>query len=224
MNLSWDDAAQYTQWLRRQTGRPYRLPTEAEWEYAARSGTTSAYSWGEQVGVAKANCSGCGGSYDPQLPAPVGSFPANPWGLFDMEGGIAEWVEDCWHRNYDGAPANGTAWQAPHCASHVLRGGSWKNPPKDITVSTRNYYDTSVRYLANGARVAMALTGERTEADDLPPSPASGSATPPKARTIGSRQTLAPVTSAAPAPPPGTVVCYDAKADKFVISAGSCPR
>jgi formylglycine-generating enzyme required for sulfatase activity len=160
MNLSWDDAKQYVQWLERATGRPYRLPSEAEWEYAARSGTTTNYAWGAQAGVAMANCSGCGGSYDPQLPALVGSFPANAWGLYDMAGGIAEWTEDCWHVSYDKAPANGAAWLSPRCTAHVLRGGSWKNPPKDVMVSTRNYYDTSVRYVANGVRVALSL-GER---------------------------------------------------------------
>jgi len=160
MNLSWDDAKQYVQWLERATGRPYRLPSEAEWEYAARSGTTTNYAWGTQAGVAMANCSGCGGSYDPQLPALVGSFPANAWGLYDMAGGIAEWTEDCWHVSYDKAPANGAAWLSPRCTAHVLRGGSWKNPPKDVMVSTRNYYDTSVRYVTNGVRVALSL-GER---------------------------------------------------------------
>jgi formylglycine-generating enzyme required for sulfatase activity len=160
-NLSWDDAAQYGQWLRRLTGKPYRLPTEAEWEYAARAGTTSAYSWGGQIGTAKANCSGCGGTYDPHQPAAVGSFAANPWGLHDMLGGVAEWVEDCWRKNYDGAPTNGSAWVAPRCSQRVLRGGSWKNPPPDVTVSSRNFYDASVRYAANGMRVALGLGEQR---------------------------------------------------------------
>jgi formylglycine-generating enzyme required for sulfatase activity len=161
MNLSWDDAVQYVQYLKQSTGKPYRLPSEAEWEYAARAKTNSPYPWGAQPGAAMANCNGCGGSYDAQLPASVGSFPPNKWGLYDMAGGVAEWVEDCWHRNYDGAPANGAAWLSPRCTAHVLRGGSWKNPPKDVMVSTRNYYDTSVRYIANGVRVALSLTAGR---------------------------------------------------------------
>src|SRR5690348_16696749 len=107
MDLSWDDATKYAQWLRSLTGKPYRLPSEAEWEYAARAGTTTPYPWGKEIGVARANCSGCGGTYDPKLPAAVGSFPANPWGFHDMQGSVAEWTEDCWHKSYEGAPANG---------------------------------------------------------------------------------------------------------------------
>lgn len=157
MNLSWDDAAQYVQWLRGLTGKAYRLPSEAEWEYAARAGATTPYPWGKEVGVARANCSGCGGTYDPKLPAAVGSFPPNAWGLYDMLGGVAEWTEDCWHKNYEGAPSNGSPWPAAHCQERVLRGGSWKNPPADLTVGSRNFYDASVRYVANGLRVALTL-------------------------------------------------------------------
>jgi formylglycine-generating enzyme required for sulfatase activity len=157
MNLSWDDATKYVQWLRSLTGKPYRLPSEAEWEYAARAGATTSYPWGKEIGVARANCSGCGGTYDPKLPAAVGSFPPNAWGLYDMQGGVAEWTEDCWHKNYESAPTNGSAWQSPRCSDHVLRGGSWKNPPTELTASSRNFYDGSVRYVANGLRVAVSL-------------------------------------------------------------------
>ena len=156
MNLGWEDAAQYVEWLGRTTGKPYRLPSEAEWEYAARAATATPYPWGREIGVARANCNGCGGSYDPKLPAAVGSFPPNAWGFYDMLGGVAEWVADCWHKNYDGAPANGSPWQTAHCRERVLRGGSWKNPPSDLTVSSRNFYDVSVRYIANGLRVAVS--------------------------------------------------------------------
>jgi formylglycine-generating enzyme required for sulfatase activity len=157
MDLSWDDATKYVQWLRSLTGKPYRLSSEAEWEYAARAGATTPYPWGKEIGVARANCSGCGGTYDPKLPAAVGSFPPNAWGLHDMQGGVAEWTEDCWHKNYEGAPANGSAWQSRRCTERVLRGGSWKNPPSDLTVSSRNFYDGSVRYVANGLRVAVTV-------------------------------------------------------------------
>lgn len=156
-NLSWEDAAEYVQWLRKTTGKPYRLPSEAEWEYAARAGTTTAYPWGEAVGMAKADCKGCGGPSGGAHPAGVTAFPANPWGFYDMQGGVAEWTEDCWHASYAGAPANGSAWSAPHCRAHVLRGGSWMNPPSDITVSSRNFYDIGVRYEADGVRVALSL-------------------------------------------------------------------
>ena len=156
-NLAWDDAIQYTRWLSGLTGKPYRLPAEAEWEYAARAGSSTKYYWGDEIGIAKAHCRGCGSPYDAHAPSPIGSFAANAWGLFDMLGGVAEWTEDCWHSSYKGAPANGIAWHGTPCAAHVLRGGSWMNPPSDLTVSSRNYYDASVRYIANGMRVALSL-------------------------------------------------------------------
>jgi formylglycine-generating enzyme required for sulfatase activity len=156
-NLSWDDAVQYVQWLSAKTGKPYRLPSEAEWEYAARAGTPTSYYWGSDVGVGKADCKGCGGPYAADRAAAVDAFPPNPWGLYGMLGGVAEWVEDCWHTSYTKAPADGSPWRAPHCTSHVLRGGSWMNPPQDLTVSSRNFYDASVRYVANGMRVALSV-------------------------------------------------------------------
>lgn len=156
-NLSWDDAIQYVQWLRQTTGNPYRLPSEAEWEYAARAGAATRYSWGEQAGTGQADCEGCGGPHNPRSPGDVSAFPANAWGLFGMHGGVAQWVEDCWHPTYQGAPSDGSAWQTPNCPRHVLRGGSWKNPPSGITVSGRNFYDSGVRYLANGMRVALTV-------------------------------------------------------------------
>jgi formylglycine-generating enzyme required for sulfatase activity len=160
-NVSWADATQYTAWLRETTGKPYRLPSEAEWEYAARAGTTTRYPWGREIGAAKVNCNGCGGGgYDPQTAA-VGSFPPNPWGLHDMLGGVAEWVADCWHTTYERAPADGTSWDAPRCGQRVLRGGSWRSQPADLTVSARNFYDAPVRYPANGFRVALSLSEGR---------------------------------------------------------------
>jgi formylglycine-generating enzyme required for sulfatase activity len=157
-NLSWTDAQQYAGWLRQRTGKPYRLPSEAEWEYAARAGSTARFgALGDQVGVGRVNCDGCGGSHDPHRPADVDAFPPNPWGLYAMLGGVAEWVEDCWHATYQGAPANGSAWVGGSCERRVLRGGSWKNPPSDVTVSARNFYDASVRYVANGVRIALSL-------------------------------------------------------------------
>ena len=156
-NLSWDDATQYVQWLAARTGKPYRLPSEAEWEYAARAGTNSRYFWGNDVGVGKAKCTGCGGPRDPLHPANVASYAPNAWGLYDVQGGVAEWVEDCWHSTYQGAPADGSPWHGSFCSKHVLRGGSWNSPPGDITVSSRNFYDANVRYLTNGVRIALTL-------------------------------------------------------------------
>ncbi|HSU05593.1 MAG TPA: SUMF1/EgtB/PvdO family nonheme iron enzyme [Acetobacteraceae bacterium] len=156
-NLSWEDAAQYLRWLEKITGKPYRLLTEAEWEYAARAGTATRYAWGEEVRPGRADCEGCGPTHDRARPADLGSFPPNAWGLYDMEGNIAEWVDDCWHSSYQGAPAGGEAWRSASCGTHVLRGGSWNNPPSDITVSSRNFYDGNVRYPGNGMRVGMTM-------------------------------------------------------------------
>ena len=157
VNLSWNDAMQYVQWLSQATAKAYRLPSEAEWEYAARAGSGTRYSWGDRAGKGQVDCKGCGGPQDSRGPAEVTAFPANPWGLSGMGGGVAQWVEDCWHPTYQGAPAHGTAWRMEGCQQNVLRGGSWLSPPSDVTVSGRNPYDTSVRYLANGMRVALSL-------------------------------------------------------------------
>ncbi|MBV9654077.1 MAG: SUMF1/EgtB/PvdO family nonheme iron enzyme [Acetobacteraceae bacterium] len=157
-NLSFADATEYVAWLRKETGKPYRLPSEAEWEYAARAGATTRYAWGDQVGTGHADCEGCGGAHDRRHPQPVDAFPPNRFGLSGMGGAVAEWVEDCWHSSYQGAPRDAFPWRTPNCMSHVLRGGAWTSGPKDITVSSRNYYDTSVRYPANGVRVAQDQT------------------------------------------------------------------
>ena len=155
-DLSWTDAHRYTEWLSASTGKQYRLPTEAEWEYAARAGTETAYWWGSRMIADVADCKGCGGPYDPKRPLDVGSLKANPFGLYDMAGGVAEWVDDCWHRDYHGAPQNGSTWQTQDCREHVLRGGSWRNESTDVRVSAREFYDTTVRYPANGMRVARS--------------------------------------------------------------------
>jgi formylglycine-generating enzyme required for sulfatase activity len=153
-NLSWKDAADYVGWLAKTTGKPYRLPTEAEWEYAARAGTTSAYWWGETARAENAECKDCGGIVDERKPAPAGSLAANAWGLSGMNGGVAEWVADCWFPSHAGAPADGKARDKPHCTRRVLRGGSWLNDHTYVTSSSRLDYDANVRYPANGFRVA----------------------------------------------------------------------
>jgi formylglycine-generating enzyme required for sulfatase activity len=156
-NLSWNDAQQYVAWLSQNTGHDYRLPSEAEWEYAARGGTSSRYWWGEKIAPKMANCKGCGEPYDPRQPASVGSFPANPLGLQDMTGGVAQWVADCWHPNYQGAPVDGSAWSEPGCRENVLRGGSWRNDASYARSASRTYYDSGVRYPAHGFRVARSF-------------------------------------------------------------------
>ncbi|MFZ0850307.1 MAG: SUMF1/EgtB/PvdO family nonheme iron enzyme [Hyphomicrobiaceae bacterium] len=156
-NVSWDDAQQYTLWLSRSTGEKYRLPTEAEWEYAARAHTSTRYWWGDTVGTMLANCSDCGGRQDARTPLPVGSFKSNSFGLHDMHGGVAQWVADCWFPNYQGAPTDASARDQKNCQKRVLRGGSFRTDRETITASARGNYDSSVRYIAHGFRVARDL-------------------------------------------------------------------
>jgi formylglycine-generating enzyme required for sulfatase activity len=138
IHIKWDMAQQYVQWLSRKTGKRYRLPSEAEWEYAVRAGTTTPFGLGERVNPDQVNMAG-GFTYngsskgiDRQRTVPVGSLPANPWGLHEVHGNVWEWVLDCWHEDYRGAPTNGSAW-IKGCSQqdrHVLRGGGWYDTAK----------------------------------------------------------------------------------------------
>jgi formylglycine-generating enzyme required for sulfatase activity len=131
INVSWDDAQQFISWLNRKTGKRYRLPSEAEWEYAARAGTSTRFSTGDCITTAQANfdgnspASGCPKGESRGQTAPVGSFSANPWGLFDMHGNVWEWTQDCWKDSYYGAPDDGSARADGDCGRRVNRGGSW---------------------------------------------------------------------------------------------------
>jgi formylglycine-generating enzyme required for sulfatase activity len=156
-DVSWDDAQQYVKWLAMATGKPYRLPTEAEWEYAARGGTTTRYWWGEQMAQGKANCKECGPPWDANGPANAGTFAANPFGLHDTSGSVWEWVGDCWHTSYKDAPSDSRVWEQPNCRARVIRGGSWREGAYYMVVSTRFNYDASVRHSQNGFRVARNL-------------------------------------------------------------------
>ena len=126
---SWSDARSFIDWLNRKIGGNYRLPTEAEWEYAARAGSDAKFSWGNDVGNNRANCDSCGSQWDGGLAAPVGSSPANAWGLHDMHGNVSEWVQDCWNDSYEGAPTDGSAWESGDCSQRVVRGGNWLKSP-----------------------------------------------------------------------------------------------
>ena len=110
INVSWYQVQRYVEWLSRLTGKKYRLLTEAEWEYAARAGTTTKYFWGDDVGKGNANCDRCDSEWDNKQTAPVGSFKANPFGLHDLHGNVWEWTQDCLNKSYAGAPDDGTAW------------------------------------------------------------------------------------------------------------------
>jgi formylglycine-generating enzyme required for sulfatase activity len=145
--LGWRDAQRYIAWLNgkvrlehpdaaRPQG-PYRLPTEAEWEYAARAGTTTARWWGDDLGVGDANCNGCGSIWDDRLLADVGSFAPNPFGLYSMLGNAWQWTADCWHPSYVGAPEDGSAWSEDNCANYVIRGGSWDTLPVFVRSAAR---------------------------------------------------------------------------------------
>jgi formylglycine-generating enzyme required for sulfatase activity len=146
--LDWNDANAYLDWLNAKvrqerpqlSGRPgpYRLPSEAEWEYAARGGTATARWWGETIGNGNANCNGCGSRYDYRTLADVDSFALNPFGLYGVLGNAWQWTADCWHESYAGAPADGSAWLTGDCSKHVLRGGAYNNVPIFIRSATRS--------------------------------------------------------------------------------------
>jgi formylglycine-generating enzyme required for sulfatase activity/class 3 adenylate cyclase len=155
-NVSWSDAKQYVAWLAETTRKPYRLPSEAEWEYAARGGTQTRYWWGDQFQPGMVNCKNCSDIPAIDQPVKVGSLKPNPFGLFDMGGAIDQWVEDCWHKTYQGAPADGSAWVENECPSHVMRSGSWRKDSAYARTSNRGSYDTNVRYPTHGFRVALS--------------------------------------------------------------------
>ena len=157
VNVPWQDAQEYVASLSSQAGAQYRLPSEAEWEYAARAGTTTAYSWGNEIGNNRVNCNGCGSQWD-RMTAPVGSFGANAWGLHDMHGNVEEWTEDCWHGSYDGAAADESAWTVGgDCSRRVVRGGSWFDVPRLLRVAFRNWRNVGYRESNLGFRVARTL-------------------------------------------------------------------
>ncbi len=137
INVSWQDAVAYTEWLSRKTRQAYRLPTDAEWEYAMRAGNASRFWWGDEPGIARANCEGCGSLWDGDKTAPVGSFAPNPFGLYDTAGNVFEWVADCYNNSYADAPADGSAFDKPGCGKRVIRGGAWSFPSQEIRSANR---------------------------------------------------------------------------------------
>ncbi len=157
VNVSWNDANAYADWLQEQTGLPYRLPSEAEWEYAARGKTESAYWWGDQLEQNRAVCYDCGSSYDGKQPAPVGSFPANPFGLFDINGNVYEWTGDCYNDTYIEAPTDGSTWSTGQCSLRVMRGGSWYDIGRLARSASRYRHPPSATRNAWGFRLALEL-------------------------------------------------------------------
>lgn len=148
--VSWQDAHEYINQLRAETGRRYRLPSEAEWEYACRAGANSAFCGGNSfLGVAWTDQNAGGRT------RPVGQRRPNAFGLYDMSGNVWEWVQDCFNASYFGAPSDGKAWTSGECAQRIVRGGSWDNPPELARSAKRNWEESLGRYYNFGFRVAL---------------------------------------------------------------------
>ena len=156
INVSWKDAQGYVKWLSVQTGNTYRLPTEAEWEYAARAGNVASYWWTEVYETIPANCFNCGSKWDGARTAPVGQFAANSLGLYDMAGNVQEWTADCYHQNYVGAPADGSAWEGVDCSQRVVRGGAYSSPLNTLRSANRAQLAEDTRLDNLGFRVVRA--------------------------------------------------------------------
>jgi len=154
--VSWNDAIAYTEWLSKQMGQPYRLPTEAEWEYAARAGTETDYWWGNEIGKNRANCHNSGSKWSSKSTSPVGSFKPNPFGLYDTVGNVWEWCADNWHENYEGAPTDGSIWKGGDKSRRVLRGGSRGFNPFNCRSANRVRSTSDNRSQDIGFRVAVA--------------------------------------------------------------------
>ena len=168
MNVSWDEAQQYLAWLSKATGTSYRLPSEAEWEYAARAGSKAQYSWGDDPGLGNANCNGCNSKWS-RKPELVGSYPQNDFGLHDMHGNVREWVQDIYHENYSGAPsAKGEAWlEGGNPELRIIRGGGWFVEPEFSRSANRGSLGPETRSSFIGFRVAKTL--DHYNIVDLPP-------------------------------------------------------
>lgn len=143
--VSWHDGVAYARWLSQQTGRRYRLPSEAEWEYAASAGANTLYWWGAMVGHNNANCFSCGSQWDRVRPAPVGSFPANGFGVHDTSGNVAEWTQDCYYPDYRGAPTDGRSREGDDCRLRVVRGGAYDSVADSIRNAKRSRFDPGTK-------------------------------------------------------------------------------
>ncbi len=164
--VSWRDARAYTEWLSREMGKPYRLPSEAEWEYVARAGSTTARYWGEGEAGQCRYANGADSSWTNEgancddgytRTAPVGSFRPNAFGLYDVLGNVREWTQDCWHASYGGAPRDGRAWEGGECGRRVLRGGSCHHLPGGLRSAARSWVTAVNRYIIVGFRIARSL-------------------------------------------------------------------
>ena len=157
--VSWEGAREYVEWLSEETGRTYRLPTEAEWEYAARAGVTTARPWGDDVAENQANCRGCGSQWDGKAPAPVGSFSPNRFGLYDVLGNAWEWVEDCYEPDLTRRRRDGSAISSAAPCDRVMRGGSYATAPDGVRLAARASYPQGRRSPNFGFRVVREFDG-----------------------------------------------------------------
>lgn len=156
--VTWDDAYYYARWLSEQTGKRYRLPSEAEWEYAAGTGKRSPFWWGFNEESGYGHCFGCGATgLDPRKPTKRGSFKPNPFGIYDTTGNVAEWVQDCWHENYTEAPSDGQVWEGGDCALRMARGGAYSSPFQSVRHTKRDKYKSDQLYDHIGIRVVRDL-------------------------------------------------------------------
>lgn len=153
INISWDDAQALAIWLSEQTGKGYRLPSEAEWEYAASGGRDSAYWWGDAVGENHDNCFNCKSRWDRVSPAPINSFAPNPFGLVNTAGNVQEWVADCYRAGYAEASGDGSAVDMPVCLSRVIRGGAFNKPADSMKRTRRNHLPSGTRLNNLGLRL-----------------------------------------------------------------------
>ena len=155
INVNWDDVQTYVSWLSTETRGSFRLPSEAEWEYAARAGTESRYQWGNDIGRNRAHCEGCGSRGHQGRTMQVGSFEPNAFGLNDLHGNVWEWVQDCTNDDYRGALSDGSPWLRGNCSRRMLRGGSWSN--EDVRVAGRTGRPTDYGSRDVGCRIATSL-------------------------------------------------------------------
>ena len=158
VRVSFADAQHYVTWLNKLSGgSAYRLPSESEWEYATRAGTTTTFYWGDTVGKNNATCADCGSRWSGKSTSPVGSFAANHFGLYDMVGDAWQWVEDCNSSNYAGAPSDGSPLRSEHCDQRVVRGGAWNSSPLDLRSANRGGDDPGNRDPDTSIRIARTL-------------------------------------------------------------------
>jgi formylglycine-generating enzyme required for sulfatase activity/predicted Ser/Thr protein kinase len=169
--VSWRDARDYATWLSRKTGQKYRLPSDSEWEYAARAGAPVSRPWKEQTEQACSNANVADQTAAQQYPgwkvhpcsdgytytAPVGSFQPNAFGLYDVLGNVFEWVQDCWNPDYRGAPADGSAWLSGDCSQRDMRGGSWFTAPARVSIPGRNRFEETYRSNSVGFRLVREI-------------------------------------------------------------------